>query len=106
MIYSINITFKAERDVIEACDYVEYTLKNPIAADKLLNSIQTQLESLIEMPNRFRVIDDPVLSHWGIRFILINNYIAFFTIDEETKTINIIRFLYKKRDWLSILKNE
>ena len=30
----------------------------------------------------------------------------FFIIDEDKKTVNVIRFLYGRRDWKNILKNE
>jgi hypothetical protein len=28
----------------------------------------------------------------------------FFTIDEDEKMVNVIRFLYGRRDWKNILK--
>jgi len=30
----------------------------------------------------------------------------FYTIDEKSKIVNIIRFLYNRRDWKNILKKE
>ena len=32
------------------------------------------------------------------------NYLAFYTIDEEKQTIIIVRFLYQKSNWTSILR--
>ena len=46
----------------------------------------------------------PVLASWGIRFVIINNYLAFYTIDEEKQTVIIVRFLYQKSNWTSILR--
>ena len=40
----------------------------------------------------------------GIRFVIINNYLAFYTIDEEKQTVIIVRFLYQKSNWTSILR--
>ena len=40
----------------------------------------------------------------GIRFVIINNYLAFYTIDEEKQTVVIVRFLYQKSNWTSILR--
>ena len=37
--------------------------------------------SLADLPQKFRLVDDPVLASWGIRFVRINNYLAFYTID-------------------------
>jgi len=49
-------------------------------------------------------VDDPVLAVWGIRFIRVNNYLAFYTIDEDKKVVIIVRFLYQKSNWNTILR--
>lgn len=48
------------------------------------------------MPEKLQLVDDPVLAGWGIRFIRVNNYLAFYTIDEDKKVVIIVRFLYQK----------
>ena len=58
------------------------------------------------MPQTHKLVDDPFLNALGIRFVLVNNYMAFFIIDETTKTVCIVRFLYGKRNWMQILKDE
>ena len=106
MNYVIHITGKAERDLIEAADYIEFTLLNPKAADDLLDKAEEEINKLAFMPGKYKTVDDPVLSALGIRLIVINNYLAFYNIDENTRTVHIIRFLYGKRNWISILRNE
>lgn len=102
MNYKLHITRTAERDLISAADYIEFTLKNPTASDDLLDLAEKQFNSLLPFPQEHPVIDDPVLSAWGIRFVVIKNYLGFYTIVGDT--IYIVRFLYGKRDWISILK--
>ena len=106
MNYQIHITGKAERDLAEAADYIEFSLLNPQAADDLLDKAEEEINKLAFMPEKFKTVDDPVLGAWGIRLIVINHYFAFYLIDEKTKTVHIIRFLYGKRNWISILRNE
>ena len=106
MNYQIHITGKAERDLAEAADYIEFTLLNPQAADDLLDKAEEEINKLTFMPEKFKTVDDPVLAAWGIRLIVINNYLAFYLIDEKTRTVHIVRFLYGKRNWISILRNE
>ena len=50
----------------------------------------------MQYPEHCKVVDDPVLNSWGIRFIIVKNYLAFFIIDEEKKEVNIVRFLFQK----------
>ncbi|MCD7956327.1 MAG: type II toxin-antitoxin system RelE/ParE family toxin [Lachnospiraceae bacterium] len=103
MSYNIHITKQAEQDIVDAADYIEFTLLNPDAADSLLDAVEANINSLSQMPDRFRLVDDPLLSSWEIRFIIIKNYLAFYVISEEEKLVHIIRFLYGKRNWLLIL---
>ena len=103
MRYSIHITATAERDILRAADYIEFTLKNPTAADHLLDAVTEQINSLSDMPEKFRLVDDPILASWEIRFIIVNNYLAFYTIDKEKQLVIVIRFLYQKSNWNSIL---
>ena len=104
MSYHIHITSTAERDILRAADYIEFILKNPDAADHLLDTVTAQINSLSEFPQKFRPVDDPVLASWGIRFIIVNNYLAFYTIDEKIQMVIIVRFLYQKSNWSSILQ--
>ena len=94
MNYQIHITSMAERDIMRAMDYIEFNLKNPDAADNLVDAVTEKVASLSYLPQKFR---------WGVRFIVINNYIAFYTIDEAKKMVYVVRFLYQKSNWISIL---
>ena len=103
MSYDIHITYAAQRDLLNAADYIEFVLKNPKAADTLLDEAEKQINSLSDFPQKFRLVDDPVLSSWGIRFVIVNNYLVFYIIDDEKNMVIIIRFLYQKSDWQTIL---
>lgn len=104
MSYIIHITATAERDIIRAADYIEFTLKNPTSAEHLLDAATEQINSLADFPEKCRLVDDPVLASWGIRFIIVNHYLAFYTIDTEKQLVIVVRFLYQKSNWNSILR--
>lgn len=104
MSYMIHITKAAERDIMRATDYIEFNLKNPSAADHLLDKTTEQINALTDMPQKFRLVDDPVLASWGIRFVTVNNYLAFYMIDEGKKMVIVVRFLFQKSNWNVILR--
>jgi len=106
MTYTIHISNRAQADIDKAADHIEYVLKNPQAADALLDAVDEEISSLAAMPERFAVVDDDVLASWGIRFVRIKNYLAFYTIDEDQEVVFIVRFLFGKSDWITILRNE
>ena len=101
--YQVHITRRAERDLARAQDYIEFSLKNPQAADDLLDEAERVLSSLKQMPERYALPGDKLLAAWGIRFVQVKKYLAFYVIAKETQTVHIIRFLYGKSDWRFIL---
>lgn len=103
MSYNIHITSAAERDLIRAADHIEFVLKNPKAADDLIDEAEKQINSLSDFLEKFRLVDDPVLTSWGIRFVIVNGYLAFYTISEEYNLVIVIRFLFQKSNWKAIL---
>ena len=61
---------------------------------------------LAEFPHKFEVVSDKLLALWGIRFTIVMNYLAFYTVDDATQTVHIVRFLYGKSNWITILKTD
>jgi len=104
MTYAIHITATAERDLLNASDHIEFVLKNPKAADDLINEAEKQITSLTDFPEKYKLVDDTVLASWGIRFVIVNGYLAFYTISENTKQVIVVRFLFQKSNWNSILR--
>ena len=102
MNYHLHITSVAQRDISQAADYIEFVLKNPKAADNLLEETDQKINALLPFPQEHPIVEDKLLAAWGIRFTQIKNYLAFYVIEENQVTV--IRFLYAKSDWISILK--
>jgi len=104
MNYQIHITQVAEKDISNALDYIEFVLKSSKAANDLLKETEIKINALALFPKKFSLADDPILSSWGIRFTIVKNYLVFFVIFEEEHRVIIVRFLYGKSNWNSILK--
>ena len=106
MNYEIRITAKAQYDINQTADYIEFSLKNPQAAMTLLDEIDLEISSLSQMPQRYALVSDKLLSAWGIRYVKVKNYLVFYTISDETATVHIVRFLYGKSNWRVLLQND
>ena len=102
MNYHLHITSVAQRDISQAADYIEFVLKNPKAADNLLEETDQKINALLPFSQEYPIVEDKLLAAWGIRFTQIKNYLAFYVIEENQVTV--LRFLYAKSDWISILK--
>jgi len=105
MKFSIYITEPAKIDIRNTINYIGIVLKNTTAADRLLTKVESNIFSLSLMPYRCALAADPVLALEKIRYLIIENYYAFYQIDKPIQTVHILRFLYEKSDWKNILKS-
>lgn len=101
--YKIIVTEPAQNDLRNTVSYISNELKNKQAANQLIDLVEKTVKSLTDMPERYAVVDDEILSREGFRFIPTNNYHLFYIVRKETQTIVIQRFLYARRDWINIL---
>ena len=103
MSYSLYITDIAEEDISASVTYIADALKNPIAANNLLDEIERHEKILGETPNIYPLVRDESLARKGLRYAMIKNYLLFYVVDENSKTVTVIRFLHGRRNWKSIL---
>ena len=102
--YSLNVTDIAEEDILVTLKYIADVLKAPKAANNLLDEIERHEEILENTPNIYPFVPDEYLAQRGLKFTRIKNYLLFYTINEDEKTVTVIRFLFARRDWKTILK--
>lgn len=106
MKYNIHVTQAAERDMANAYDYIDLVLKKSNCRRQAVGCGRRKIGALAEFPHKFEVVSDKLLSLWGIRFTIVMNYLAFYTVDDATQTVHIVRFLYGKSNWITILKTD
>ena len=104
--YALIFSKAIDLDFDQCKKYIEETLEAPKAAEKLFNELYGKINGILENPFRRPLVQDKYLASLGIRSINIKNYMLFYTITEETNTVNAVRFMYSKRDWINILKDK
>jgi toxin ParE1/3/4 len=101
--YDIQITEPAEKDLYKIGEYITKELLEPETAKKIIAKIANGINSLEEMALRNSLVADDRLAYKGVRKIMVDNYIIFYIVTEESKTVTIIRILYDRRDWMNLL---
>ena len=91
-------------DIDQNYYYIKDTLEAPKAAEKLYSELYEKINEIINNPYKRPLVQDKYLASLGIRSIKVKNYLLFYKITEENKMVNILRFLYNKRDWIKLLK--
>ena len=89
----------AEEDFTEIVSYI--AVDNTNAANTLASKIEKNLELLSDNPKLGRIPRDEEIRNLGYRYIIIQNYIIFYTTDE--KTILVHRILHSARNYKSLL---
>ena len=101
--YKVNISDLAKQDIRDTASYIKYDLQEPVIAEKTIEVITDAIFTLEDMPARISLVNDERLAKKQVRGLHVKNYTAFFRINETLKTVEIIRVLYFRRDWPSLL---
>ena len=97
--YQIRFLKIAEEDFTEIVSYI--AADNPTAANAIADKIEKNLLLLSENPKLGRIPRDEEIRILGYRYLVVQNYIIFYTIEE--RTILIHRMLHGARNYKSLL---
>ena len=101
--YRVDVSEPAENDLRDIVRYISAQLSAPKTGLKMMDTIEEAIASLADMPHSCPSVTDERLASLGYRKLIVKNHIAFFTIDERAKVVDVLRILYTRRDWLHIL---
>lgn len=98
MIFDVQISSQAESDLRGIFEYIAFELQSVQNAVGQLARIEESINSLDQMPNRFRAYDKEPWKSRGLRVMPVDNYIVFYVPNHETNVVNIVRVMYGGRD--------
>lgn len=99
--YSIEYSEEAKIDLIGIKKYIKYNLQEPNIAERLINKLTKAIENIKNNPEIYAIIDDEFIKKLEIRKVIIDNYIVFYRI--KNNTVQIVRILYGRRNWMKLL---
>ena len=98
MEYALKLTPEAIADINNVCRYIALELENPQAAADLANGIYDVIFGLDSIPHRNPVWPrEPWLSR-KVRWTGCKNYNIFYSVDDESGVVKILRVFYNRRD--------
>jgi toxin ParE1/3/4 len=97
--FNIRLLTIAEEDFTEIISFI--AADNTRAAENLANKIEKNLELLSDNPLLGKTPSDSDLKLLGYRYLIIENYLIFYTI--EKRTVLIHRMLHGARNYKSLL---
>ncbi len=84
------------QDLLDLYDYITYTLLSPDAARRTADRITQTVRTLSSLLERFPLYHDEPWHSRNVRFTTANNYLIFYTVENETVTV--LRIMYAGRD--------
>ncbi len=98
MSYEIRMTPQAQNDLRGIFEYIALTLQSPMNAASQLDRLEESIDSLEQMPERFRVYDKEPWRSRNLRIMPVDHYLVFYIPNREEETVTIIRVIYGGRD--------
>ncbi len=97
--HAIRLLRAAEEDLKGIMTYI--ALDNPSAAAALADKIEKRLSGLSSYPLLGKIPDEYELANMGYRFLVVQNYLIFYTIEEWV--IWVHRIIHGARNYVSLL---
>ena len=99
--YNIEYSKESKEDLIGIKQYIKYNLQEPETANKLISKIRKSIKTLKENPEIYAIIDDDIIRKLEIRKLIVDNYIIFYRIKNDST--EIVRIMYGRRNWINLL---
>ena len=96
--YKVKVTRQAKEHLALIREYIATELKEPIIAKRILELLKSEMMSLQMMPYRVKLIGEQPWCELGFRRIRVKNYCVYFCVDESRKEVQILAFIYVRRD--------
>ncbi|GHV62791.1 translation repressor RelE [Spirochaetia bacterium] len=101
--YGLRIMPMAEEDLDGIFDYIANTLEAPVAAHRLMAKVEKAIQGLKDTPRIGSKCRDETLNKKGYRKLIVGNYIAFYLVNDEERTVIVMRVIYGRRNYPALL---
>ena len=98
MIYEVNVSEQAERDLRGIFEYIAFDLQSPENASGQLDRLEEHILSLDTMPERCRTYEKEPWKSRGLRILPVDHYVVLYIPNEDKKIVTILRVMYVGRD--------
>ena len=104
MNYSVNLTDTAKQDLREIAIWIAQKSKDIEVAKKYVEELREECKNLASLPNGGAFPKDRILRSAGYRYIVYEEYLIFYLIDNERHIVNIMSIFNAKRDYFRVMR--
>lgn len=103
--YKVSYSGEALSDLREIYSYIAYELLVPKTAAAQIKRIREKIRSLDFMPACHELVEWEPWQSMNMHQLPIDNYIAYYLVDDKTKMVIITRIFYGGRDIKGIINS-
>ncbi len=103
--YRVGYTPLAKDDLKDIYQYIAKQLKEPQIAANLTKRIRDSIKELDFSPERFVRVDFEPWGSMNMRHFPVGNYEIYYLVDNETKTVTVVRIFYGGRNVETMLND-
>ena len=105
MKYTVNVARQVYRDVQESVFYKKELDTYPENIEKFIINLESLIyDKLSEFPFTGVGLSFRLDISTNIRYILIDDYILFYDVQEENKYVDVLRLLPAKSNWMNTIQ--
>lgn len=104
--YSVIYSPAALDDLRELYAYIAFTLLAPETAEGQVNRIRKEIRSLDFMPSRHARVEWEPWRSMKMHRLPVDNFVVYYTVDDDTLIVTVIRIFYGSRDVEGIINAE
>ncbi|WP_281678898.1 type II toxin-antitoxin system RelE/ParE family toxin [Eggerthia catenaformis] len=103
--YKVGYSINALDDLREIYAYIANELLIPETAAAQLGRIRKEVHSLDFMPTRYALVEWEPWHSMKIHQLPVDNFIVYYLVDDEERTVTIVRIFYGGRDIEGIINS-
>ena len=104
--FSVTVLPIAEEDMKGIGDYIAETLCNRSSALNIIGKFYESFERIAAFPESGTKVNLSTLVKHSYRFIVVESYMVFYTVDTQNEKVIVARVLYGASNYISILSKE
>ncbi|MDO4203593.1 MAG: type II toxin-antitoxin system RelE/ParE family toxin [Selenomonadaceae bacterium] len=104
MSYQVKLTDTAKQDLREIALWLAERSSDIKAAKTFVSALQAKCKKLDAFPESGAFPKDRVLRSAGYRFIVHDDYLIFYKIDDAAKVVNVMAIFNGKKDYMRVMR--
>lgn len=102
--YHVKLTDYATGQLLEAVRYISRVLQAPDVALRWADRLEAEMAALSSMPARYPLTPEEPWHSEGIHRMPVDNFLVYYWINEEQKTVWITAVIYGRRNQIGQLR--